>query len=115
MKDQYLCSLQPYGNQATSEQHERHVCKHKLAMDTSYIWRSGFILANLSAAYFSRKQEGHTVQFMQLQDKTMVQCAKNKYMHHVCTTRRVTQINKNLRLNVSARMFWEPVYKISYY
>ena len=24
------------------------------------------------------------------------------------------QINENLRLNVYARMFWEPVYKISY-
>ena len=45
--------------------------------------RSGFILANFSTAYFSQKQEGHTVQFMQLQDKTMVQCTKNKYMHHV--------------------------------
>ena len=27
---------------------------------------------------------------------------------------RFKQINENLKLNVYARMFWEPVYKISY-
>ena len=27
---------------------------------------------------------------------------------------RFKQINENLRLNAYARMFWEPVYKISY-
>ena len=32
---------------------------------------------------------------------------------HVSKTR-FKQINKNLRLNVYACMFWEPVYKISY-
>ena len=32
---------------------------------------------------------------------------------HVSKTR-FKQINENLRLNVYARMFWEPVYKISY-
>ena len=32
---------------------------------------------------------------------------------HVSKTR-FKQINENLTLNVYARMFWEPVYKISY-
>ena len=32
---------------------------------------------------------------------------------HVSKTR-FKQINENLKLNVYARMFWEPVYKISY-
>ena len=32
---------------------------------------------------------------------------------HVSKTR-FKQINENLRLNVYSRMFWEPVYKISY-
>ena len=32
---------------------------------------------------------------------------------HVSETR-FKQINKNLRLNVYGRMFWEPLYKISY-
>ena len=41
-------------------------------------------------------------------------------MHeHVCyepfsSKTRFKEINENLRLNVYARMFWEPVYKISY-
>ena len=58
----------------------------------TYIWRSGFIPCSIilpkTVIDPCSKTEGHTVQFkldqfMQLQDKTMVQCAKNKYIHHV--------------------------------
>ena len=40
-KDQYLSSLQQYGDQAIAGQLEKHVLKPMLAILTNYIWRPG--------------------------------------------------------------------------
>ena len=51
VRNQYLRSLLPHGDQTIAGQLEKHVLKPILAIFATYIWRPGFIFTSVSKSW----------------------------------------------------------------